>query len=409
MTADPTSPSAQRVPSHILPIIVASQFAGTSPWFASNAVMGDIEHAYRWGDGATGAITSAVQLGFISGTLVFTVVALADRYSPRLVFACCALLTATSNCVAAFMEPTLTSLLLQRYLVGFFLAGVYPVGMKIAASWYARDLGKALGFLVAGLVVGTALPHLIRGLGQTLPWQSVLLTVSAIAATGGLLLYALVPDGPHHLAAPRPKFEEIGAILKAPDFRASSFGYFGHMWELYGFWTFLPAYVALYAQRHSMDASTLPFITFATIAIGAVGCLVGGYLALRRGSAVVATAQLLTSAACCLLSPIAFFWAPPAVMIAFLAIWGITVVGDSPQFSALNARNAPRDRVGTALTMVNCIGFAITIVAIQTLSITKGAVGEPFMFVLLAPGPVIGALAMLRLVKLDMQKPQAIL
>lgn len=363
--------------------------------------MGELGRAIDSGYVATGTLTSAVQLGFIAGTLIFTIIAVADRFSPRIVFTTCTILAAISNGAAAIFEPTLPSLLVQRFLTGLFLAGIYPVGMKIAASWYARDLGKALGFLVGGLVVGTALPHLVRGLGQDLQWQTVLLVVSAISASGGILVYMFVPDGPHHLVASRPRVADAGEIFKAPDFRASSFGYFGHMWELYAFWAFVPAYLSLYAQRHALDLSTMPLMTFAIIAVGAIGCLGGGYLALRHGSATVATAQLMTSGACCLLSPIAFFWAPPALMLIFLTIWGIAIAGDSPQFSTLNAHNAPPDRVGMALTMVNCIGFSISICSLQLLELISSSVGEQYMFLFLAPGPAVGALAMRHLVRND--------
>lgn len=363
--------------------------------------MADIQRDAGLGAGAVEAVTSAVQTGFIAGTLVFSLAAVADRYSPRLVFLCCAILAAACNSAAVITDFTTSSLLTQRFGTGFFLAGIYPMGMKIAAGWFTRDLGKALGLLVGAIVVGTALPYLIRGLGHGLPWQSVLLSVSAIAALSGVLIYALVPDGPYHRAAVQPKHADIAAIFKLPDFRASSFGYFGHMWELYAFWAFIPAFLAAYLQRQATDASMVSLLTFAIIAIGAVGCVGGGYLSLRLGSATVATAQLSTSGACCLISPVAFYWLPPSAMLVFLAVWGISVAGDSPQFSALNAHNAPPDRVGTALTIVNCIGFAITVGSIQLLGLLDGLVGVPFLFLLLAPGPLFGVLAMRHLVHVD--------
>lgn len=216
-----------------------------------------------------------------------------------------------------------------------------------------------------------------------------------------MLIYALVPDGPYHRKAAQPKLKDIAAIFSDPKFRASSFGYFGHMWELYAFWAFLPVFLAAYRTSRGLGVSEVPLLTFAVIALGSIGCMAGGYLSLSRGSATVATMQLRISGICCLLSPVAFLWLPPAAMMTFLAVWGVTVVGDSPQFSTLNAGNAPADRVGTALTMVNCIGFAITIGSIQLLGSLGGAVGVPFMFLLLLPGPLLGVLAMRRLVDRD--------
>src|SRR5688572_32591424 len=183
-------------PARILPVIVVSQLAGTSLWFAGNAVLPDLQARFDWPAATLGHMTSAVQLGFIAGTLVFALLAVSDRYSPRATFLACALLGAACNASAVLAGEHMALLLGTRFATGFFLAGIYPVGMKIASGWYRHDLGKALGLLVGAVVVGTALPHLIRGLGQSLPWQTVMLSVSAIAALGGLLMYWLVPDGP---------------------------------------------------------------------------------------------------------------------------------------------------------------------------------------------------------------------
>jgi hypothetical protein len=265
--------------------------------------------------------------------------------------------------------------------------------MKIASGWYRGDLGNALGFLVGALVLGTAFPHLLKGLGQTWPWESVMLGVSATAALGGILMLVLVPDGPH--LAKGAKFDPaaLAVIFRPRGFRASAFGYFGHMWELYAFWAFVP--MALAMQPELGNASLW---AFAVIAAGAIGCAGGGLISLRAGSARVALAQLAASGICCLVSPL-FFFAPPALFAAFLVLWGVVVVGDSPQFSALNAANAPREWVGSALTIANCIGFSITIVSIQLLNAALAWLPMPYLFLLLAPGPVLGLLALRPLLK----------
>ena len=177
-------------------MIVLSQFAGGSLWFAGNAVLGDLRLALALPDAALGWITSAVQLGFIAGTLAFAFFAVSDIASPRVVFFLCALAGAAANAASYLMAQGLASLLALRFATGFFLAGIYPVGMKIAAGWYRDDLGKALGFLVGALVLGTAFPHLLKGLGTTLPAQQVMLGVSALAVAGGAAMLVLVPDGP---------------------------------------------------------------------------------------------------------------------------------------------------------------------------------------------------------------------
>jgi MFS family permease len=244
----------------------------------------------------------------------------------------------------------------------------------------------ALSFLVGALVLGTALPHLIRGLDQSLPRQAVMLSVSAIAALGGLLMYALVPDGPFLVAGAKFNPKSLATIFRSAGFRASSFGYFGHMWELYAFWAFVPPILAAYAARTGNASFNISLLAFAVIAAGAVGCVVGGYLSLRAGSPRVAFAQLSASGLCCLLSPLMFYAGP----MLFLLFWGVVVVGDSPQFSALNARHAPPEQVGSALTIANCIGFGISIVSIQVLNTVAGRIPAHYLFLLLVPGPILG-------------------
>ena len=376
------------VPARVLPVIVASQFAGTSLWFAGNAVLGDLQREWGLAAGALGYVTSAVQLGFIAGTLAFALLGIADRYSPRLVFLLCSLAGAAANLGVFAGEGGLALLLFCRFATGFFLAGIYPVGMKIASGWYRAGLGNALGFLVGALVLGTAFPHLLKSLGQSWPWEAVLAGVSLVAALGGVLMYLLVPDGPHLAKGAAFDPRALAAVFAAKGFRASAFGYFGHMWELYAFWAFVPVALAACAPGYSV-----PLWSFVVIAAGALGCVGGGLASLRAGSARVAAAQLAVSGACCLASPLLLL-APVTVVLAFLVLWGVAVVGDSPQFSALNAANAPPASVGSALTIGNCIGFAITIGSIQLLNAAAGMLPVHYLFLLLAPGPALGLLAL---------------
>lgn len=378
----------QRRPARILPVVVAAQFASGSIWFAGNAVLPELQRAWGLPSAALGYVTSAVQLGFIAGTLVFAFLAIADRFSPRLVYLACSLAGALANLAAYGADGSLAALLVTRFATGFFLAGIYPVGMKIASGWYQKDLANALGLLVGALVLGTAFPHLLKGLGQAWPWEGVMLGVSACAVLGGVLMYVLVPDGPHLSRGTQFDPCALATVFRSRGFRASAFGYFGHMWELYAFWAFVP--VALAARGAVEDVSLW---AFGVIAAGFLGCAVGGRVSLRAGSARVAVAQLATSGACCLLSPLLFF-APAPVFLAFLLVWGVAVAGDSPQFSALNAANAPPGLVGSALTIANCIGFAITIFSIELLSAASARLPVPYLFLLLVPGPVLGLLAM---------------
>jgi predicted MFS family arabinose efflux permease len=387
----------EKVPARILPTIVLSQLAGTSLWFAINAVMPDLQQRWQLPAAAVGTLTSAVQFGFISGTLVFAVLTIADRFSPRQVFLLCALAGAGCNAAGALLDRQFELLMLLRFATGFFLAGIYPVGMKIAAGWYTRGLGAALGLLVGALVVGTAAPHGLRALGAQWPWQAVMWSVSAIAAAGGVLMFALVPDSPSAPRAARIRPQALAVIWTDRKVRASALGYFGHMWELYTFWVLVP----MIAATRLADAQ-VSVAAFAVIGAGFFGCAIGGLLARRAGSAKVAAVQLAASGLACVLAPL-LLAAPLPLFFAWLIIWGITVVGDSPQFSTLTALNSPRDAVGSVLTFVNCIGFAITIVSIELF--TRLAQHWPLAMLLpwLAVGPALGLRALVPLLRAERQ------
>ena len=397
---DATPPVTTLRPARVLPVIVLSQFAGTSLWFAGNALLPDLQRRLALGEQALPAVTSAVQLGFIGGTLVFALLNVADRHSPRSVFLISALAGAAANLLLLLL-PLLQSaygtLLLLRFVTGFCLAGIYPVGMKIAASWYREGLGGALGFLVGALVLGTASPHLIRGLAGGLPWESVTIALSVLAAAGGVLMIALVPEGPHLAQAPRFDPHAIARAFASPAFRASSSGYFGHMWELYTLWAFVPLLLSGYGVLHR-QVIDVSFWSFVIIGAGAIGCMVGGQISHRIGSARVAFAQLGASGLCCVLSPLAFAL-PMAGFLAFMIFWGIVVAGDSPQFSALNAATAPREFVGSALTIVNCIGFSLTIPSIYLATWLADKLPLAWWFVPVAIGPAVGLTALRRLVR----------
>lgn len=385
-----------RDPRLILLLIILSQFAGTSLWFAPNAVLGDLQREWQLPPEALGGMTSAVQLGFILGTLAFAFFAISDRFSPRIVFFLCSLLGAAANVLVFLIPAGFWPLVLSRFLTGFFLAGIYPVGMKIAAGWYQRDLGNAIGFLVGALVLGTAFPHLLKSFGQNFPWQTVILGVSVIAACGGIAML-LLADGPHLPRSTVFDPRALPAIFRVRLFRASAFGYFGHMWELYAFWAFVPVVLAAHAAMKSPELA-ISFWSFCIIAAGSLGCAGGGLISLSTGSARVAFAQLASSGMCCAISPFMFF-APTPVFLAFLVFWGIVVVGDSPQFSTLNAQNAPKHLVGSALTIANCIGFAITILSIQLLNKLAMILDASYLFLPLVIGPILGLRALAPLMR----------
>lgn len=380
-------------PVWILPIIVISQFAGTSLWFAGNAILPDLQKSWGLPFEALGSITSAVQFGFIAGTLIFALLTIADRFSPRKIYLFCSCLGGVATAASVLIEDSLTLFLLSRFLTGLFLAGIYPIGMKIASGWFQKDLGRALGFMIGALVVGTALPHLIRGIGQDLPWEGVMITVSITAIFGGLVMFIGVPDGPYLKAGTKFNPRAIRAIFSSAKFRSSSFGYFGHMWELYAFWAFIPVLLAAYMKSSLAAEFNVSFWSFFFIAIGALGCAGGGILTRSYRSEGVAFSQLSVSLVCCVISPLMFL-APPIIFFTYLTIWGIAVIGDSPQYSTLNAQFAPTELVGSALTIVNSIGFSVSIISVQLLNHMVDAIGVQYIFLLLIPGPVAGLVAM---------------
>lgn len=377
-------------PPYILPLIIFSQFCGTSLWFAGNGVMSDLVNTFGLSADALAHLTSAVQFGFISGTLVFALLTIADRFSPSAVFGISALIAAGANLAITWEGHQLWSLLMLRFATGFFLAGIYPVGMKIAADYYQKGLGKSLGYLVGALVLGTAFPHLLKSLGGDFPWKAVLWITTGLAVVGGLSLWLLVPDGPHRTASKQLDLLAFFKVFQKRDFRAAAFGYFGHMWELYAFWAFVPLMLETYAANHPAMASSISLLSFCIIALGGPACVIGGYLSLRYGSKTIATIALALSGLCCLCSPLFFQVDHPVLFLGFLLFWGMVVIADSPLFSTMVAQNAVKEIKGTALTIVNCIGFSITIISIQFLNLLKTQIDNHYLFLLLALGPAVG-------------------
>ncbi|NME66995.1 MFS transporter [Flammeovirga aprica] len=373
-----------------LPLIVTAQFCCTSLWFAGNAVMNDLVNSLSLSPDALGALTSAVQFGFIIGTLTFAVLTITDRFSPSNVFLVSALLGALFNAGIIWEANTLNTLLLFRFLTGFFLSGIYPVGMKIAADYFEKGLGRSLSFLVGALVLGTAFPHLLKVLTDTMPWKYVIIATSILATAGAFLIFLFVPDGPFRKPSSQFSFYAIKDIFKKPAFRASAFGYFGHMWELYTFWAFVPIMLYSYQELHSVPAFNIPLLSFIIIAVGGLACVIGGFISEKIGVKQTARIALTLSGICCLLSPLFFILNAPWVFVTFLVLWGMFVIADSPLFSTLVAQNAPAELKGTALTIVNCIGFAITIVSIQLLSVLQNVISIEYLFIVLAVGPLMG-------------------
>ncbi len=378
----------------ILLIIVLSQFFGTSLWFSSNAVLLDISKAHHLNNpNLLTYLTIATQLGFIIGSLCYAVLNIADRYKANFVFTLSIILGALCNAAIVLPNLSFEQIFLCRFLTGAFLAGVYPVGMKIAAHFFPKTVSNALGVLVGALVLGTGFPHFVASFQINLDWSYVILSSSSLAILGGIMMFFL--HTPAKKTIQKIDFSIIPKLFKKEDFKTACFGYFGHMWELYTFWAFAPILIKAYANHHNLTDLNTSLASFIVISSGAIGCIIAGKLALKNKSIQVAKIAMYTSALCCLVCPFSFYFSPH-VFGTLLIVWGITVVADSPLLSTLVNKTALQSYNGTALTLSTSIGFTITIISIALFNFLQQLIPIPTTFILLAVGPLLGAFALIK-------------
>ncbi len=373
----------------MLGLLALAELAGMSVWFAQSAVAPELQLLWGLSASQAGWLTSSVQIGFVAGTLVAAILNLADIVPSRSYFAVSAFLAAGCN-LLLLMVPGYEAALVTRFLTGFCLAGVYPPAMKMAATWFVSARGLAIGTVVGALTIGKAIPYLVHALGGADPGL-VVWTTSLAAVGAGVLIAVGYRDGPH-LFERRPfRWELVREVVRIREWRLVTGGYCGHMLELYSCWTWLAAFLAVSAVGEPS------LVAFGAIALGSVGCVWGGIIADRIGREKLVNRAMGVSAACAL-GIGAVFHIPWAVIVV-ACVWGVSVVADSAQFSALVTESVPSHAVGTALTLQTSIGFAITVLTVQLVPNLAEAIGWQWSFSVLAIGPALGILAIRRLVR----------